>query len=98
MGPYTAEIDMFRIFMDLLITAIPPTLPTILNLGIEFVTRRLKAHGINAVMPKCILTAGKVDTVVLQGEEVFGKEYEVHSAAIGTKGDRGFGLAFSSLS
>lgn len=49
-------------------------------------------------MPKCILTAGKVDTVVLQGDEVFGKEYEVHSAAIGTKGDRGFGLAFSSLS
>lgn len=88
---------MFRIFMDLLITAIPPTLPTILNLGIEFVIRRLKAHGINAVMPKCILTAGKVDTVVLQGEEVFGKEYEVHSAAIGTKADRGFGIVVSSL-
>jgi hypothetical protein len=88
---------MFRIFMDLLITAIPPTLPTILNVGIEFVTRRLKFHGINSVMPKFILTGGKIDTVVLKGDEVFGKEYEVHSAAIGTKGDRGFGLAFTSV-
>lgn len=66
---------MFRIFMDLLITAIPPTLPTVLNLGIDFVTRRLKGHGINSVMPKFILTAGKIDTIVLKGDEVFGKEY-----------------------
>jgi len=75
LGPYTKELDMFRIFMDLLITAIPPTLPTILNLGIEFVIRRLKAQGINSVIPKFILTGGKIDTVVLEGEEVFGKDY-----------------------
>jgi hypothetical protein len=96
LGPYTGEFDMLRIFMDLLITAIPPTLPTILNVGIEFVTRRLKSHGINTVMSKSILTGGKIDTIILKGDEVFGKEYDIHSAAIGTKGERGFGLTFSS--
>lgn len=88
---------MFLIFIELLITAIPPTLPTILSLGIEFVTHRLKVQGINCVIPKSILTGGKVDTVILKGDEVFGKEYEINSAAIGTKGDRGFGLTFSNI-
>lgn len=86
LGPYTGEFDMFRIYMDLLITAIPPTLPTILNLGIEFVTKRLKSHGINSVMSKSILTGGKIDTIILKGDDVFGKEYNIQSAAIGTKG------------
>lgn len=97
LGPYTREIDMFRMYMDLLITAIPPTLPTILNVGIEFVTRRLKAQGINSVMAKSILTGGKIDTIILKGDEVFGKEYDIHSAAIGTKGQRGFGLTFTNI-
>lgn len=33
LGPYTDELKMFQIYMDLLTTAIPPTLPTILTLG-----------------------------------------------------------------
>ena len=98
LGPYTSELDMFRMYMDLLIIAIPPTLPTILNVGIEFVTRRLRAQGINSVMAKSILTGGKIDTIILKGDEVFGKDYDVHSAAIGTKGHRGFGLTFATLS
>jgi len=64
---------MFLIYIDLLITAIPPTLPAILNVGIDFVQRRLKTHGINCVIPKSVLTGGKVDTLVLKGEGVFGK-------------------------
>ncbi len=57
----------------------------------------MKVQGINCVIPKSILTGGKVDTVILKGDEVFGKEYEINSAAIGTKGERGFGLTFSNI-
>ena len=67
-GPYTPELKMFQIYIDLLITAIPPTLPTVLNVGIDFVLRRLKAHGITCILPKSALTAGKVDTLILKGE------------------------------
>ena len=48
-------------------------------------------------MPKSALIGGSVNTIVLKGEEVFGKEYEIQSASIGTKGMRGFGLTFSSV-
>jgi len=33
-GPYTSNFDMFIIYIDLIFIAIPPTLPTILMLGI----------------------------------------------------------------
>lgn len=64
---------MLRIYIDILVTAVPPTLPTILNVGIKFVQNRLKAHGINCILPKSALTGGKVDTIILKGEEVFGR-------------------------
>jgi hypothetical protein len=88
---------MFIVYVDLIFIAIPPTLPTILMLGIEFVVRRLEMAGINCVLPKSALIGGHVDTIVLKGEEVFGREYEIQSASIGTKGERGFGLTFSSI-
>jgi cation-transporting ATPase 13A2 len=40
-GPYTSNFTMFIVYIDLIFTAIPPTLPTILMLGIEFVVGRL---------------------------------------------------------
>jgi len=66
---------MFIVYLDLLATAIPPTLPTVLTFGIDFVTRRLKAYNINCVLPRSALTAGKVNTVVLKGDDVFGKDF-----------------------
>lgn len=33
-GPYTPNFDMFIIYIDLIFVAIPPTLPTILMLGV----------------------------------------------------------------
>ncbi len=48
-------------------------------------------------MSKSILTGGKIDTLILKGDDVFGKEYNIQSAAIGTKGERGFGLTFSTV-
>jgi len=72
-GQYTSSIELFRIYLDLLVTAIPPTLPTILNVGMKFVQSRLKAQGINCIIPKSVLTGGKVDTIVLKGEQVFGR-------------------------
>jgi magnesium-transporting ATPase (P-type) len=59
---------MFQMYLDLLATAIPPTLPTILSVGIKFVQSRLNSQGINCVIPKSVLTGGKVDTIVLKGE------------------------------
>jgi len=53
--------------------------------------------GIKCILPKSALIGGSVNTIVLKGEEVFGKEYEIQSASIGTKGIRGFGLTFSSI-
>lgn len=93
-GQYRSKLSMAVYYLDLLVTAIPPTLPAVLNVGIDFVQLRLKNCGINCVLPKSTLTGGKVDTIILQGNHVFGKEYAIHSAAIGTKGERGFGLTF----
>lgn len=59
---------MFQIYLDLLSTAIPPTLPTILSVGIKLVQSRLNSQGISCVLPKSVLTGGKVDTIVLKGE------------------------------
>lgn len=58
---------MFIMYVDLIFVAIPPTLPTILMLGVEFVVRRLEMSGINCVLPKSALTGGSVNTIVLKG-------------------------------
>lgn len=58
---------MLIIYIDLIFVAIPPTLPTILMLGIEFVLLRLNSYGINCVFKKSALTGGKVNTIILKG-------------------------------
>ena len=42
--------------------------------------RRLKSHNIHIVMPKSAVTGGKIDTIILKGNEVFGNEFDIHSA------------------
>jgi hypothetical protein len=59
----------------MLSTSIPPTLPTLLSVGINFAQHRLKGYNINCVLPENILTGGKVDTIILEGQHALGKEY-----------------------
>jgi len=74
-GEHNSSLSMFIYYLDMLVTAIPPTLPTVLSVGINFVQHRLKKYGINCVLPKSTLTGGKVDTIILEGNNVFGKEF-----------------------
>lgn len=64
---------MFFTFIDLIFVCIPPTLPTILSVGINFAQHRLKNFDISCVMSSNILTGGKVDTIVLEGQHALGK-------------------------
>ncbi len=64
-------------FLDLLSTSIPPTLPTLLSVGINFAQHRLKSADISCVLPSNILIAGKVDTIVLEGHHALGKDYAI---------------------
>jgi cation-transporting ATPase 13A3/4/5 len=57
--------QMFVTYLDLIFTCIPPTLPTLLSVGINFAMHRLKQHDISCVLPSNILTGGKVDTIIL---------------------------------
>ena len=59
------EFAMFITYLDLMFDCIPPTLPTILSVGINFAQHRLKTYDISCVMPSDILIGGKVDTIVL---------------------------------
>ena len=58
---------MFIIYLDLLSTSIPPTLPTLLSVGINFARHRLHSYHISCVFPNNILKCGSVDTIVLEG-------------------------------
>ncbi len=64
---------MFITYLDLIFTCIPPTLPTLLSVGINFAQHRLKQYDIACVLPSNILTGGKVDTIVLEGHNALGK-------------------------
>lgn len=52
-------------YLDMISTSIPPTLPTLLSVGINFARKRLKNFNIHCVLPSNILTGGRVDTIVL---------------------------------
>lgn len=67
-----------------------------MSVGINFVQYRLKLNAIHCVLPSTIFSCGRADTVILEGEKVFGSDCYVQSAAIGTRGRRGFGLIFTS--
>lgn len=64
---------MFITYLDLIFTSIPPTLPTLLSVGINFAQHRLKNYNVSCVLPSNILTGGKVDTIVLEGHNALGK-------------------------
>ena len=80
-----SDLDMFVIFLDLLATSIPITLPTALSVGIKFAQHRLFKVGINSVLPSNILTGGRATTIVLDSNKVLSKNYEVSSIVVGTK-------------
>lgn len=88
---------MFITYLDLIFTSIPPTLPTLLSVGINFAQHRLKNFDVACVLPSNILTGGKVDTIVLEGHSALGKEYDVESMTIGTKQGLSFGETYSSV-
>jgi magnesium-transporting ATPase (P-type) len=69
--------DLFILYLDMLSTSIPPTLPTLLSVGINFAQHRLKGYDIYCVLPSNILAGGRVDTIILEGHHALGKEYEV---------------------
>ncbi len=56
---------MLMLYLDLLSTSIPPTLPTLLSVGINFAQHRLKNYNISCVLPSNILAGGRVDTIIL---------------------------------
>ena len=89
--------EMVITYLDLIFTSIPPTLPTLLSVGINFAMHRLKNYDVACVLPSNILTGGKVDTIVLEGSHALGKEYEVESMMIGTKQNSGFGETYSTV-
>ena len=67
------RMGMFVTYLDLIFTCIPPTLPTLLSVGINFAQHRLRHFDISCVIPSNILTGGKVDTIVLEGHHALGK-------------------------
>jgi magnesium-transporting ATPase (P-type) len=66
---------MFILFLDLLATSIPITLPTALSVGIKFAQHRLQKHGIHSVLPSNILTGGRANTLVLDSNRVLSRNY-----------------------
>lgn len=66
---------MFVMFLDMLATSIPITLPTALSVGINFAQHRLAKCGIHSIMPSNILAGGRATTVVLDSNKVLSKNY-----------------------
>lgn len=63
---YIHNSEMVNVFLDLLTTAIPPTLPTAMTVGIGFALRRLQGVDINCTVKQKILVGGRVDTIMIQ--------------------------------
>lgn len=70
-----SDWDMFVMFLDMLATSIPITLPTALSVGINFAKKRLSKCGIHAILPSNILAGGRATTVVLDSNKVLSKNY-----------------------
>lgn len=68
-------LAMFVLFLDLLATSIPITLPTALSVGIKFAQHRLAKAGINSVLPSNILQCGRATTLVLDANKILSKNY-----------------------
>lgn len=88
---------MLYLFIDLIATSIPITLPTALSVGINFAQRRLVKNGIHSTLPSNILSGGRANTIVLDSSKVLSKNYEVSSIVVGVKG-KSIGNTYSDLS
>lgn len=88
---------MLYLFIDLIATSIPITLPTALSVGINFAQRRLVKHGIHSTLPSNILSGGRANTIVLDSSKVLSKNYVVASIVVGVKG-KSIGNTYSDLS
>lgn len=88
---------MLILFLDLLATSIPITLPTALSVGINFAQHRLLKVGIHSILPSNILSGGRATTIVLDSNKVLSKNYEVSSIVVGVK-NNSIGNTYSSLS
>lgn len=89
--------DMFVMFLDLLATSIPITLPTALSVGISFAQHRLAKSGVHAIMPSNIISGGRANTIVMDCGKVFGKNYKVASIVVGVKSNGTIGNVYSSM-
>jgi hypothetical protein len=89
---------MLVLFIDLLSTSIPITLPTALNVGIKFAKHRLSKTGIHSILPSNIISGGRATTIVLHSSKVLGKNCIVSSIVTGTKANNSIGNTYSSLS
>lgn len=63
---YIHNSEIAYVFLDLLTTAIPPTLPTAMTVGIGFALRRLSAVDVRCSVKQKILVGGRVDTIMIQ--------------------------------
>jgi hypothetical protein len=88
---------MLYLFVDLLATSIPITLPTALSVGINFAQHRLNKCKINSILPSNILSGGRATTILLDSNRILSKNYEVASIVVGTKGNS-IGNTYSNLS
>ena len=70
-----SRLSLFVIYLDLLATSIPMTLPTALSVGISFAQHRLSQQGIHSILPSNILAGGRATTIVLDSNKIFGKNY-----------------------
>jgi magnesium-transporting ATPase (P-type) len=62
-------------FLDLLATSIPITLPTALSVGINFAQHRLFKSGIHSILPSNIIIGGRATTIVIDSNKVLGRNY-----------------------
>lgn len=69
------SLNLVVLFLDLLATSIPITLPTALGVGISFAQHRLLKVGIHSILPSNILSAGRATTIVLDSNKVLSRNY-----------------------
>jgi magnesium-transporting ATPase (P-type) len=63
---YLDSKTLFVIFLDLLATTIPPTLPTAMSVGIGFAIQSLTNMNIKCMVPPKIIVGGRSDTVCFE--------------------------------
>ena len=72
-GKYLNSSHIFQLFLDLLTTAIPPTLPTAMSVGIGFAMQKLNQMNIRCNVKQKILVGGRVDTLLVEKSGILSK-------------------------